>query len=254
MGRGRRAVALDDPSRWVFNRMAHVYDARPEYPPALVDAIALAAGGAGAGVVDVGAGIGHLALPLARRGLDVVAVEPAVAMLERLRARADAEGLAVRSHHACAESMPLPDASRALALVADALHFLDAERAGDELGRVLAPGGTLAIVVTTPADTPYMRRLVAAMEEAAPRRPRDVTGSLRQLVARAGGTSAGTYRFEEETAVEPDALERILRTISFVGPAMDAARFAAFSGRVRALPGPRVYARTHALRLFRVGR
>ncbi len=43
--------------------------------------------------LDVGAGVGALALPLARRLAAVTALEPSPAMLERLRARAEHEGL-----------------------------------------------------------------------------------------------------------------------------------------------------------------
>lgn len=39
MGRKRRQVGLDDPTRWVFNHMADVYDARPAYPAALLEAL-----------------------------------------------------------------------------------------------------------------------------------------------------------------------------------------------------------------------
>ncbi|HVU51011.1 MAG TPA: methyltransferase type 11, partial [Polyangia bacterium] len=74
MSLGRRKVRLEDASRWVFNRMAEVYDARPPYPTALVDALSALAP-AGAPVADLGAGTGHLALPLAARGLDVTAIE-----------------------------------------------------------------------------------------------------------------------------------------------------------------------------------
>src|SRR5690606_12251486 len=99
--------------------------ARPAYPAALVEALAELAQPGGR-VLDVGAGIGHLALPMAGRGLDVTAVEPAIAMLERLEAQAAEEGRNVRALHATAESMPVADASFDLAVVADALHFLDA--------------------------------------------------------------------------------------------------------------------------------
>ena len=66
MGRKRRQVGLDDPTRWVFNRMADVYDARPAYPAALLDALVALA--PGSRVLDLGAGTGKLALPLAARG------------------------------------------------------------------------------------------------------------------------------------------------------------------------------------------
>ncbi|HEX8910372.1 MAG TPA: methyltransferase type 11, partial [Anaeromyxobacteraceae bacterium] len=64
---GRRSVSLHDQDRWVFNRLADDYLARPPYPDALVERLAALAGGAGARAVDLGAGVGHLALPLAAR-------------------------------------------------------------------------------------------------------------------------------------------------------------------------------------------
>jgi predicted RNA methylase len=81
---GRRTVPLSDPARWVFNRLAHPYSKRPGYPEALVERLAALAGGRGRRVADLGAGTGHLALPLAARGLLVAAVEPAREMLGAL--------------------------------------------------------------------------------------------------------------------------------------------------------------------------
>src|SRR5450755_1782805 len=100
MSLGRRKVGLVEPSRWVFNRMAEFYAARPAYPASLIDALADLAGPVGGRIGDLGAGVGHLALPLAERGFDVVAIEPAQAMLERLRAAATDRGLALRALHA----------------------------------------------------------------------------------------------------------------------------------------------------------
>jgi 2-oxoisovalerate dehydrogenase E2 component (dihydrolipoyl transacylase) len=85
MSLGRRKVRLDEASRWVFNRMADVYDARPPYPAALIDALCDLAGPPGARIADLGAGTGHLALPLAARGYDVTAVEETRQMMNRDR-------------------------------------------------------------------------------------------------------------------------------------------------------------------------
>ncbi|HVR01579.1 MAG TPA: class I SAM-dependent methyltransferase, partial [Polyangia bacterium] len=163
MSLGRRKVRLNDASRWVFNRMADVYDARPPYPAALVDALAALAP-AGGHVADLGAGTGHLALPLAARGLEVTAVEPARDMLERLRVAASARGLAIRAEHATAEATPLAARSIDLVVVADALHFIDAELVARESARILRRGGALAVVTAALADTPYMRAVRAVID------------------------------------------------------------------------------------------
>src|SRR5688572_19879719 len=163
MGHGRRAAPLHDPDRWVANRLADVYPARPAYPDELVSALSQLAGDAPARVLDVGAGVGHLSVPLAAAGHRVCAIDPALAMLEQLARRAREAGQAVECLHACAEALPLPAASADLLVVADALHFLDAERAGGEIGRVLRPGGALALIQCQPAPTPFMRALQELM-------------------------------------------------------------------------------------------
>lgn len=247
MSLGRRKVRLEDREAWVFNRMADVYDARPPYPDALIDALVRLAGEGGR-VLDVGAGIGHLALPLAERGCEVHAVEPAEAMLAQLRRRAGGRGLALHASHATAESLPLPSASCELVVIADALHFLDAERAGLEIGRVLARGGALAVVNARFAATDFMRALSAVMAEAAPRRPRDVERSLAQLAAVAGVSLTDELRLLDHTPLDHVRLERIVRSISFIGPAMNAARFARFRERIVALSPEPVWSRELILR------
>jgi SAM-dependent methyltransferase len=248
MSLGRRKVSLDQPSRWVFNRMAEFYAARPPYPAALVDALADLAGPVGSRVGDLGAGVGHLALPLAARGFDVVAIEAAQAMLDQLRAAAAAGGIALRALHAAAEGLPLEPACLDLVVVADALHFLDTELTAHQIARVLAPRGALALVTCAFAETPFMRGVARLMEEAAPRRPRALTQSIVHLSALTGVPFTNERRFHDETPIDHATLERILRSISFIGPAMNPPRFAAFRARVRALPDAPVWARTFVLR------
>jgi ubiquinone/menaquinone biosynthesis C-methylase UbiE len=243
---GRRKIRVDDAAAWVFNKMADVYDARPPYPAALVDALAALAGGPGARIGDLGAGIGHLAIPLARRGFDVVAVEPAQAMLERLRATARDLGLPLRALHATAEALPIESAGLDLVVVADALHFLDRELASAEIARVLAPHGALAVLTTELAETRFMSAVTRIMEESAPRRPRALAQSIVQL-SRVARVPLTTREFRDETPVDPGTLERIVRSISFIGPAMNPARFAAFLGRIHAIPEEPVWARSFTL-------
>lgn len=246
MSLGRRKVSLLDPRGWVFNRMAEAYAARPPYPPALLDRLHTLALPAGR-VADIGAGIGHTAIPLSQRGCDVTAIEPAVAMLERLEAQARQQGLSIRALHATAEAVPAADRSFDLVVIADALHFLDRERAGIEVGRLLRAGGALAIVVCELARTPFMRAVVRVMEEAAPRRPRSVEGARDQLAALAAVELSREERFIDHTPVDAVQLESILRSISFIGPAMNRERFAAFRARIHAIEGQPVWSREFVL-------
>jgi SAM-dependent methyltransferase len=157
----------------------------------------------------------------------------------------------VRAFHATAEATPVAAASLDLVVVADALHFLDAELTAREIARVLAPGGALAVVTCDFAETPYMRDVVRVMNDAVPRRPRALTQQLVQVSAITGVAFNDEQRFADQTAVDAPTLERILRSISFIGPAMNPARFAAFRTRVQALPGPPVWGRTFLLRAGR---
>src|SRR3954447_25388474 len=62
-------------------------------------------------VLDVAAGNGNASLAAARRCAAVVSTDYVGALLERARARADAEGLAIVFQEADAEALPFPDAS-----------------------------------------------------------------------------------------------------------------------------------------------
>lgn len=247
MALGRRKIRLEDASAWVFNRMADVYDARPPYPDALIDAIAALAGDRGP-IGDVGAGIGHLALPLAARGCQVVAIEPAQAMLERLRQSAHERGLPVRTVHAPAEALPLPRASLRAVAVVDALHFMDRELLAHEIARVLARSGVLMLVTCEFADTPFMGAVADVMAAAAPRRARNIALSFTQISAITGVPLTGERVFQDDTPVDHVTLERILRSISFIGPAMNPPRFAAFRKRIHALSDSPVWSRRFTLR------
>ena len=132
-------------------------------------------------------------------------------------------------------------------VVADALHFFDVERSAHEIARVLAPGGALALVTCELADTPFMRGVVQRMETTAPRRPRSTAAAITQISALTNVSLAPARVFHDETAVDDGTLERILRSISFIGPAMNPRRFADFHESIRALPPPAIWARTFTL-------
>lgn len=244
---GRRKIKVEDTRAWVFNRMAHVYDARPPYPHQLIEQLHQLAGEGGT-IADIGAGIGHLAIPLAKRAHCVLAVEPAQAMLERLERTASENALPITPLHAAAEALPIESASVDLAIIADALHFLDAALAGREVARVLKPTGALAIISCELGDSEFMRALIQLMEQSAPRRPRATSDAIRHVAALAG-VSLQEQTFIDETPVDHEELERILRSISFIGPAMNAQRFDAFRRHVRALTPAPSWVRNITLRI-----
>jgi len=228
----RRGVRVEDPSRWVFNRLAADYRRRPGYPPALVARLVALAGGPGARVADLGAGTGHLALPLARAGARVHAVEPARGMLDLLAA--DAAGLPVEPVHAAAEETGLAAGAFDLALVADALHWIDPERGGREIARLLAPDGALAVVVPSLAETPFLRALADLLARANPK-ARPAPPPIARLCAAAGLPPPAEERFVHEVTLDDAGLDAVLRSLSYAGPALGPTALAALLADARAL-------------------
>jgi ubiquinone/menaquinone biosynthesis C-methylase UbiE len=106
--------------------------------------------------VDIGAGTGFFAIPMARRLGEtgkVIALDVEPAMLERLRSKA--EGLRIETVQGSAEATGLPDRCADLVLMANVWHELDDRRAGaEEARRVLRDGGRLAIVDWRPDCAP----------------------------------------------------------------------------------------------------
>jgi ubiquinone/menaquinone biosynthesis C-methylase UbiE len=169
-------------------------------------------------------------------------------MLAELEASAQAQALTVTARLATAEAVPVAEASMDLVLIADALHFLDAALTGQEAGRVLKPQGALAVVQCELAETPFMNELSAIMEESAPRRPRAVANATLQVAALAKVEKLSEQTFLDEVRVDHATLERILRSISFIGPAMNAQRFTVFRERVLSLSAAPVWSRLITLR------
>jgi SAM-dependent methyltransferase len=112
---------------------------RPDYPAAAIAAALQAGAGA---VLDLAAGTGKLTGPLLGLGRSVIAVEPLPGMLAELH-RAFPAASAVLG---VAEHIPLRGAVVDAVVVGQAFHWFDADRALDEIARVLRPGGTLSLI------------------------------------------------------------------------------------------------------------
>ena len=101
-------------------------------------------------VIDVAAGNGNATLAAARRFARVVSTDYVPARLEKGRARAEAEGLAVTFQVADAEVLPFADASFDAALSTFGVMFAPDHRRAAEMLRVLRPGGRIGLANWTP--------------------------------------------------------------------------------------------------------
>lgn len=108
----------------------------------------------GTRLLDVAAGSGALSLPAARVGADVVATDLAPAMIERLEARARAEGLStLRARTMDGHALDLDDDTFDVTASMNGVSlFPDMARGLAELVRVTRPGGRVVVVAFGPID------------------------------------------------------------------------------------------------------
>lgn len=106
---------------------------------------------AGWHVLDVATGSGNAAIAAARHGCDVVGIDYVPSLLERGRARAEAEGLPVELLEGDAEALPFAERTfDAVVSVFGSMFAPDHARTASEMLRVTRPGGTIALASWTP--------------------------------------------------------------------------------------------------------
>jgi ubiquinone/menaquinone biosynthesis C-methylase UbiE len=106
---------------------------------------------AGERVIDVAAGNGNATLAAARRFAEVTSTDYVPALLDKGKARADAEGLKVAFKVADAEALPFADASFDVALSTFGVMFTpDHARPAREMLRVTCNGGRIGLANWTP--------------------------------------------------------------------------------------------------------
>ncbi|MEJ0036459.1 MAG: class I SAM-dependent methyltransferase [Gammaproteobacteria bacterium] len=127
-----------------FSSGAEVYvRGRPDYPPQALDWLRNSLGLAvGRAVVDLGAGTGKFTRVLLATGAKVIAVDPVMPMLDRLR-RDVPEVEAVAGD---AEHIPLAAGSVDAVACAQSFHWFATPAAVAEIRRVLKPGGALGLI------------------------------------------------------------------------------------------------------------
>ena len=140
-----------------------------ELLPAALRLVELADVQPGQRVLDVGCGIGSVALAAASRRARVHGIDPARRLLAVAREKAADAGLDVTFVPGTAAQLPFGDGSADVILSSFALIFApDPKAAAAELVRVLAPGGRIMFTAFLP-ESPFVKinRLVGAASRAA---------------------------------------------------------------------------------------
>jgi ubiquinone/menaquinone biosynthesis C-methylase UbiE len=147
--------------RALFDAIAERYEAsRPGYPGHVVESIISAAGlGPGAMVLEVGCGTGQLTERLARRRLQVTAIDIGASMIAAARRRVTGAGVSFQV--TSFEGLDAEDVSFDLVISAAAFHWVDPEVAFPKSARLLRPGGWLALLG---AEERYDEPLGAALD------------------------------------------------------------------------------------------
>lgn len=171
----------------------------------------------GTRLLDVAAGSGALAIPAARLGAEVVATDLSPAMIQRLAARAEGEGLAVDARVMDALSLDLADDAFDMTVSQHGVSLLpDMARGLREMARVTRPGGTVLVVAFGPlSEAEFLTFFVGALRQAVagftglptdpPPPPFQVADPAR-LAERMTGAGLG------EVTVEPEAWDLRVRS------------------------------------------
>jgi SAM-dependent methyltransferase len=105
----------------------------------------------GARVLDLACGAGQTAIPMSRAGAKVTGVDIATNLIERARARAQAENLDARFDEGDAEMLPYPDGSFDMVIsLIGAMFAPRPELVAAEMKRVCRPGGKIIMGNWTP--------------------------------------------------------------------------------------------------------
>lgn len=131
-------------TEWDYTQLANAYLKRPDYAEAAINAMLSIAGvEKGMNICDVGAGVAHLTLMLAARGMDVVAVEPNDAMRTNGIKRT-AKINHVKWHEGTGESTGQKDRSFDMVTFGSSFNVCDRLKAQKETARILKPKGWFA--------------------------------------------------------------------------------------------------------------
>jgi ubiquinone/menaquinone biosynthesis C-methylase UbiE len=146
-----------------FDRAAGYYDATRRLPDGVAKEVeeVLTAELSGRWLcLEIGVGTGRIAVPLARRGMNLMGADLSPAMLSRLAANAGGSN-PFPLMTADVTALPLREASVDAVLACHVLHLIPDWRAAiDEVCRVLRSGGLLLVDFGGPMSTPWAKECV----------------------------------------------------------------------------------------------
>ncbi len=140
---------------------------RTPYPDALIDDVVKRVGlNPGDRVLDLGCGPGMLAIGFARRGMDVLGIDPEDEMLNAARADAEAAGVTVRFRKGSSYDLTPEMGLFRLVTMGRSFHWMDREKTLEMLDTMVVPDGAVAffddhVISSDPAWKPLLDRVSA---------------------------------------------------------------------------------------------
>ncbi len=133
--------------RFTFDEIGERYDRyRPAYPEAVFDDLLSIAGVSSAQrLLELGCGTGQATRPLARRGFEILCIEPGSRLAELSRKNLSAFP-GVEVHCQTFEDWPCETAAFGLIFSAQAFHWLAPETRFEKCAEALSSGGSLAVL------------------------------------------------------------------------------------------------------------
>ncbi|PWB35389.1 methyltransferase [Pseudomonas sp. SDI] len=156
-------------TEWDYTVLADAYLKRPDYADAAIDAMLSIAGAEqGDRFCDVGAGVAHLTLMLAARGMQVIAVEPNDAMRHNGVQRTH-ELANVSWYEGTGEATGQAAQAFDMVTFGSSFNVCDRQQALEETARILKPRGWFACMWNhRHLDDPVQARIEAIIKERVP--------------------------------------------------------------------------------------
>jgi len=189
-----------------FSSGAEVYvRGRPDYPSQALDWLRDALGlGPGKTVVDLGAGTGKFTKVLLATGAEVIAVDPVMPMLDRLRSTLPA-ARRLRALAATAENIPIASGVVDAVVCAQSFHWFATPSAITEIHRVLKPGGAFALIWNQRDEsTPWVAELGKIVNRYQGDAPRMASGEWRKLFPAPGFSPLHEVHFPHSHVGPPE--------------------------------------------------